>query len=702
MENEKLFIDKELSWLSFNERVLQEAADPSVPIIERMRFLGIFSNNLDEFFRVRVANTRRRLVLEGSKSESGSNTSRLLSKIQQKVLRLNEDFDRICLDVIKGLARQNIFLINEQQLNEEQGKWLKRYFRDRIMRHITPIIVDRYLDLASVLKDDTTYLVASLRSTEKIQYAFIEVPSKRVSRFIQVPREAGKRRRDIILLDNIIRYCLDELFADFFEYETAEAYSMKMTRDAAYDLDENVDLSILERMSGGLKQRLTGQPVRFVYDREMPEAMVEVIKFKLGIKKVDATIPGGRYHNFRDFISFPNVGRKHLENPKLTALSCAAFREHETVFNSISRQDILLHYPYHKFRHFTEFVRQAAYDPNVRAIKLNIYRVAKQSRIISSLISAAENGKEVMVVVELQARFDEEANIEWARQLTEAGVKVDFGAPGLKCHSKLCLISRMEDGELARYAHIGTGNFHEKTAKIYTDFSLFTKNPALTEEVENVFDFIVNPYKQHKFNHLLVSPNDSRNNIYALIDAETEAAKQGKRAEIFIKINNLVDRGVISHLYQASSAGVKIRLIIRGMCALVPGIKGVSENIEIISIVDRFLEHPRVAIFHAGGDNFTFISSADWMTRNIDRRVEVGCPIYQSDLKQVIRDVMEIQWSDTTKARIIDKDQSNQYKPRGNKRKIRSQLAIYDYLKRLEENNAKIDTATGTRTCQPA
>ena len=689
MATEKLFIEKELSWLAFNERVLQEAADKTVPIIERVRFLGIFSNNLDEFFQVRVANTRRRLMLEDTQPDNDTSASHLLIKIQQKVLKQTEQFDHIALDIIKGLARRNIFLVNENQISDEQGKWLKRHFRDRIMRHISPIIVDRYLDLASVLKDDTTYLVVSLRSTEKIQYAFIEVPSKRVSRFIEMPREVGKKRKNIILLDNIIRYCLDEVFAGFFEYETAEAFSMKMTRDAAYDLDENVELSLLEKMSGGLKQRLTGQPVRFVYDRDMPEAMVEVIKFKLGITKMDATIPGGRYHSFRDFISFPNVGRKYLENPKLPALSCTNFHEDETVFDSISRGDILLYYPYHKFRHFTEFVRQAAYDPQVRAIKINIYRVAKNSRIIQSLISAAENGKEVMVVVELQARFDEEANIEWARQLTEAGVKVDVGPTGLKCHSKLCLISRMEQGELVRYAHIGTGNFHEKTAKIYTDFSLFTKHPHITQEAESVFDFIINTHKRHTFEHLIVSPNDARSRIDALIDAEIEAAERGKRAEILLKVNNLVDKGLIERLYQASSAGVSIRMIIRGMCALVPDIPHVSENIHIISIVDRFLEHPRVAIFHAGGDNYTFISSADWMTRNIDHRVEVGCPIYQPKLKKMIREILELQWADTTKARIIDKEQRNQYKARGNKRKIRSQMAIYDYLKQREEKYAR-------------
>ncbi|TAA47593.1 polyphosphate kinase 1 [Corallincola spongiicola] len=688
MSIDHLYVEKELSWLSFNERVLQEAADKSVPIVERVRFLGIFSNNLDEFFRVRVADVKRRLLISKVSKGDANPTQHLLTKIQTKVLKLQEDFDLIYTDVIKGLARHNIFLINEDQLSEQQGLWLKQYFRDKLLRYIAPIIVDRRTDLAKILKDDLTYLIAEMRSPEQVKYAVIEIPTDDAPRFVQMPREKGKKRKNVILLDNIIRYCLDQIFAPFFQYETCHAYSMKMTRDAEYGLSDDIDQSLMEQMSEGLKQRLTAEPVRFVHDREMPESMVELIKFKLGISNFDSVIPGGRYHNFRDFIGFPNIGRSYLEHQKLPAVNSHDFDSHITAFDAIKAKDILLYYPYHKFRYVTEFLRQAAIDPAVRDIKLSVYRLAKRSRIVKSLIDAAENGKKVTVIVELKARFDEEANIEWAKALTEAGVKVDFGVPSLKCHSKLCLVTRKEGDELVRYAHIGTGNFHEKTAKIYTDFSLFTRNREITEEVKNVFEFIIHSYKRFNFKHLVVSPTDSRSRIYRAIDREISSASRGLKASIFLKINNVDDKGIIDRLYKASSAGVKVRMIVRGMCALIPGIPNLSENIEIISIVDRFLEHPRVAVFENEGEPAVWISSADWMTRNIDRRVEVGCPIYDPALKQQIIDILNIQWSDTTKARIIDKEQSNQYKPRGNRRKIRSQIATYEYLKAVEQNKA--------------
>lgn len=680
---DKVYVEKELSWLSFNERVLQEAADVSVPIVERVRFLGIFSNNLDEFFRVRVANLKRRLMI--TRASGGDVVAQhLLSKIQNRVLKLQEDFDHIYIEVIKGLARHNIFLVNEDQLSEEQGLWMRKYFRDKLLRYIAPIIVTNVTKLDRVLKDDMTYLVAEIRSIDEVQYALIAIPADEAPRFIQLPREKGKKRKNVILLDNIIRYCLDDIFEPFFEYESCKAFSMKMTRDAEYDLSEDIDQSLMERMSDGLKQRLKAAPVRFVHDREMPPSMVEFIKYKLGISGFDAVIPGGRYHNFRDFMSFPNIGRSYLENPKMPALTCQDFERHPTVFQAITAKDILLYYPYHKFRHFTEFVRQAAFDTAVTDIKISVYRMAKRSRIIKSLIDAVENGKKVTVVIELRARFDEEANIEWANVLSEAGIKVEFGISVLKCHSKICLVTRTEKDGPVGYAHIGTGNFHEKTAKIYTDMSLYTRHPEITQEVANTFEFIVHSYKRFTFKHLVVSPTDCRRRIHQSIQGEIDAARAGKRAEMFIKLNNIDDHEVINWLYEASQAGVKIRMIIRGMCSLVPGVPGLSENIRVISIVDRFLEHARVAIYHNGGDPEVVISSADWMTRNIDRRVEVGCPIYDPELKQRIIDLLELQWSDTTKARIIDKEQANRYKPRGNRRKIRSQMATYEYLKALE------------------
>lgn len=494
----------------------------------------------------------------------------------------------------------------------------------------------------------------------------------------------------MILLDNIIRLCLNDIFNGFFDYQSLEAYSMKMTRDAEYDLVNEMESSWLELMSSSLKQRLTAEPVRFVYQRDMPNDMVEILRHKLGISSYDSIIPGGRYHNFKDFINFPNVGKDNLVNKPLPRLRHTWFNLFRNGFEAIKERDVLLYYPYHTFEHVLELVRQASFDPSVIAIKINIYRVAKDSRIVESMINAAHNGKKVTVVVELQARFDEEANIHWAKRLTEAGVHVIFSAPGLKIHAKLFLISRIEEGQIVRYAHIGTGNFNEKTARLYTDFSLLTADSRITNEVRRVFNFIENPYRPVSFEHLLVSPQNSRLMLNKHIDREISCAQAGLEAGIILKINNMVDKELIDRLYTASCAGVKIRLIVRGMCALVPNVPGVSENIQVISIVDRFLEHARVYIFENQGDKQVFISSADWMTRNIDYRIEVGVAILDPAIKQRVLDIIDLQLSDTVKARIIDKDLSNDYVSRGNRRKVRSQIAIYDYLKAQEE--AQTDT----------
>lgn len=689
MDDEKLFLEKELSWLSFNERVLQEAQDKTVPLIERIRFLGIFSNNQDEFFKVRVADVKRRILLNRYRNDD-DNPKELLNKIQEKTARLDSNFDDTYREVILALARRNIFLINETQLSLFHSNWLNGYFQNKILRHITPIVLSEEVNLLNFLKDDHTYLAVKMEKhathgePSKRRYALVEIPTDDLPRFVVLPAEGSRKKKTLMILDNIIRFGLDQIFQGFFDYDTIDAFSIKMTRDAEYDLTDEVDLSLLEKMSEGLKQRLTAEPVRFVYDDQMPDDLLALIKAKLHISSYDHIRGGGRYHSFKDLMSFPNVGRKYLEHKKMPALNSAMFDKHITAFEAINERDILLHYPYHKFSYLTELVRQSSFDPKVRSIKINIYRVAHNSRIMHSLIEAAHNGKRVTVVVELRARFDEQANIEWAQQLTDAGVRVLFGLPSLKVHSKLLLISREEDGVLRYYSHIGTGNFHEKTAKIYTDFALFTKNQEIGTEVSNVFKFIERPYRRYKFNHLMVSPIESRRRLYSLIDNEIRQANAGKPAWIIAKVNNLVDHGIINRLYAASKAGVKIRMIIRGMCSLLPGIPGVSENISIISIVDRFLEHPRIFIFNSDGEEKTFISSADWMTRNIDQRIEVGCPIYHPELKHYLRDLLEIQFSDTTKARIVDREQSNQYVKRGNRRKIRSQIEIYNYIRERE------------------
>ncbi|TDB56280.1 polyphosphate kinase 1 [Photorhabdus luminescens] len=684
MSQDRLYTEKELSWLSFNERVLQEAADKSNPLIERMRFLGIYSNNLDEFYKVRFADVKRRILINEERGSAAS-ARNVLKKIQAKVAKTDQEFDVLYNELLLEIARNQIFLINERQISPNQQIWLRQYFRQHLRPHTTPILINPETNLVEFLKDDYTYLAVEIVHGQNIQYALLEIPSDKVPRFVNLPPEMPHRRKSMILLDNIMRYCLDEIFKGFFDYDSLNAYSMKMTRDSEYDLATEMESSLLELMSSTLKQRLTAEPVRFVYQREMPDEMVELLRSKLGLSNDDSVISGGRYHNFKDFIKFPNEGKKNLLNKPLPRLRHTWFDNFRNGFDAIREQDVLLYYPYHTFEHVLELLRQASFDPSVLSIKINIYRVAKDSRIIDSMIHAAHNGKKVTVVVELQARFDEEANIHWAKRLTEAGVHVIFSAPGLKIHAKLFFISRLEGEEIVRYAHIGTGNFNEKTARLYTDYSLLTANPQITNEVRRVFNFIENPYRPVKFENLMVSPQNSRAMLNQLISQEIANARANKPAGITLKINNLVDKDLVDRLYDASEAGVKIRLLIRGMCSLVPNQPGFSENIQITSIVDRFLEHDRVYVFTNDGDEKVFLSSADWMTRNIDYRIEVAVCLLDPQLKQRVLDILELQFNDTVKARYVDKELSNSYVPRGNKRKIRAQLAIYDYIKALEQ-----------------
>ncbi|QDX96835.1 polyphosphate kinase 1 [Pectobacterium carotovorum subsp. carotovorum] len=688
MGQDKLYIEKELSWLSFNERVLQEAADKSNPLIERMRFLGIYSSNLDEFYKVRFADLKRRILINEEQGLDG-NLRHLLGKIQARVLKTDQIFDSLYNELLLEMARNQIFLVNERQVSPTQQEWLRDYFRQYLRPHITPILIFNETNLVEFLKDSYTYLAVEIIRGDEISYALLEIPSDKIPRFVNLPAEAPLRRKTMILIDNILRYCLDDIFKGFFDYDALNAYSMKMTRDAEYDLVTEMESSLLELMSSSLKQRLTAEPVRFVYQRDMPDAMVEMLLEKLGISSYDSVIPGGRYHNFKDFISFPNVGRANLVNKPLPRLRHTGFNHFRNGFDAIRERDVLLYYPYHTFEHVLELLRQASFDPNVLSIKINIYRVAKDSRIINSMIHAVHNGKKVTVVVELQARFDEEANIHWAKRLTEAGVHVIFSVPGLKIHAKLFLISRREGENIVRYAHIGTGNFNEKTARLYTDYSLLTADERITNEVRRVFNFIENPYRPVSFEHLLVSPQNSRDKLYQLINTEIENALANRDAGITLKVNNLVDKGLAEKLYQASSAGVKINLLVRGMCSLIPNLPGISENIQVISILDRYLEHDRVYVFNNGGDKKVYLSSADWMTRNIDYRIEVAVEILDPILKNRVLETLDILFSDTVKARVIDKESSNRYVSRGNKRKVRAQNAIYDYIKALEQPGDK-------------
>ena len=680
-------INREISWLSFNERVLQEASDPSTPLIERLKFLGIFSNNRDEFYRVRVA-TINRLTKLGKKAIDiyGDDPKELLQKLQRKVIEQQQNFEEIYQELLHELAKQNVFIINEKQLNQNQQQYVKDYFHNQVETNLFPIMVDENKPFP-YMKDKSGYLFVRLISTvqkQKNKYALIEIPSRTTSRFIILPQE--KNKKYIILLDDVIRYNVHEMFS-VFGYITKEAINIKLTRDAELDIDQDVSKSMLEKISKGVKDRKKGQPVRFVYDSTMSKEMLAFIMKKLGMDKKDNAIPGGRYHNFKDFIGFPNIGEKKLmyEHPRPLNHKYL-YHINTSILNVIKQKDILLHYPYHTYDHTITLLREASIDPTVESIKITLYRVADSSKIANALVNAIKNGKKVTVLVELQARFDEENNIYWANKLQEEGATVIYGVPGLKVHSKLFLITTRVRGKEIKYAHIGTGNFNEKTARIYTDFSLLTADKNITDEISSVFDFYANNFKTGVYKHLAVAPFFMRQTFVNLIDKEISNAKSGKKASMILKMNSLVDKDMIEKLYEASQAGVQITLIVRGICSLVTEIAGYSDNIKAYSIVDKYLEHARVFIFANGGNEKIYITSADWMSRNLDSRSEVAVPILDADVKKQIKDIINIQISGNTKVRILDRLQQNLYKKaKPGERKIRVQDEIYNYLKKDKE-----------------
>ncbi|MBM7423464.1 polyphosphate kinase 1 [Spongiibacter marinus] len=675
---DKAWIAKELSWLSFNDRVLQEAADPSVPIIQRIRYLGIFSNNLDEFFRVRVADVRRLAAFSTpSKQEE---YKQLLEEIRQKVLKLQHRFESTYNANLKELRRRKIYVINEKQLDDSQIEYVRNYFHAHIQQELVPIVLDEANPMPE-LNDASIYLAIKLSYQGQTRFALLEVPTTRIERFVRIPGRNGKKGKVLIALENMIRVCLPQVFRGVFPLDSAEAYTIKLTRDAELELGEEVTQTFVEKMTQSLKRRRKGDPVRFVYDAQMPNDLLEYLVRRLGLGRLDSMIPGGRYHNSKDFMRFPNLGPAYLDSKSLPKIRVPEIDAADNILSCMRERDLLLFYPYHSFDYLTDLLKTAAIDPAVKSIRISLYRVASNSHVVDALLNAVANHKEVTVVVELQARFDEEANIALSQRLTDGGVNVILGVPGLKVHSKLISISRQEGSVQKYYSHVGTGNFNEKTAEVYTDFSLLTYDQAIGDEVAKVFDFIAYTYKRHNFQHLAVSPLNSRDRVIENVQAEIDAAKRGDECGITLKCNNLVDRELVDKLYEASQAGVPIRLIVRGMCSLVPGVKGLSENIEAISIVDGFLEHPRVYIFRNSGKPRYFISSADLMTRNIDFRVEVTCPIYSPELQQRIQSIIDIQWADNVKARLIDPSQTNAFRPRKKSApKVRSQLQIHSYL----------------------
>lgn len=674
-------INREVSWLAFNERVLQESLDKNTPLIERLRFLGIYSNNLDEFFRVRMATVNRMIELKNKYIEGFDGSPKLLlSELQKEIKNQRRKYDISYQRILKELEAHQIYHLNEKNIPAAFLPQLEDYFQNELKQDIVPILLDKKRKFPRLV-DKEIYLAVSMENStaKKFRFALIQIPSSH-PRFYTI-KENDKSY--VLILDDIIRLFLNQIFA-LFKFDKISAYTFKFTRDAELNLDDDISISMYDKMEESIKQRKKGEPVRFIYDENMNKELLNFLKDAIGISIFDHVAPSGRYHNFKDLMQFPDFGIPNFIFPKLPPLTHPDLTNQVSIIKSVLKKDILLHYPYHKFDHLVDLLREAAIDPKVQEIKINIYRVAKRSQVINALINAIKNGKEVTVVMELQARFDEENNMYWSTILREQGAKIIYGVPGLKVHSKLIQITRKTGKTTQIIAHIGTGNFHGGTAKIYTDFGLLTSNTLITKEVVKVFNLLENNIERGIYKQLLVSPFNTRRKFLQLINNEIKAVKKGKRASIDIKINNLVDSKMINKLYEASKAGVKMRLIVRGTCCLIPGVIGLSENIEVRSIVGRFLEHTRFFIFHNDGDPIYLLSSADWMQRNLDKRIEVSAPILDNALKEEVQEIFEMQWQDNVKARIIDPEQKNRYYKDSRSENIcfNAQVEIHRYYER--------------------
>ncbi len=688
---DNIYIDREKSWLTFNARVLQEAADETVPLLDRLRFLGIFSNNLDEFFRVRYAAIRR-MNIEQDDTEKilgGISAERLLKDITDIVIEQQSESLRILSDIETKLEKENIYIINEKEINKDQENFIKDFFIQRVSPAVVTIMLNN-LEEFPLLRDTSGYLAVKLvmkptketffntfMPKQDVKYAIVEMP-KTVNRFVVLP--SNNEKQYIILLDDVIRYNLHSIF-NVFDYESITAHMIKITRDAQLEFDSDLSKSLLEKISDSVKERRVGEPVRFVYDQDIAKDTLEFLLKRMKIDSSDSIIPGGRYHNRRDYMDFPNLGRYDLLYKQNYALPIPGLNLEGSILTKIKEKDYLLNAPYQSFSYLIRFLREAALDPKVISIKITLYRLAKNSQIVSSLINAAKNGKKVIVQIELQARFDEASNISYSEQMQTEGIQLIFGVKGLKVHSKICVIERQENEKIKMYGFISTGNFNEVTARFYTDVTLFTYNQKILKDANKIFDFFDVNYRIHRYKHLIVSPHYTRSRFNKLIDREIMNSLAGKKATIKLKMNSLTDSKMIDKLYEASRAGVKIKLIIRGICCLIPGVKGMSENIEAISIVDNYLEHSRIYIFYNEGNPEVFISSADFMTRNLDSRVEVTCPIYDNDIKNELMDCFEISWKANVKARIHNNALENKYRKVNGEKPFRAQLEMYNYYR---------------------
>lgn len=650
----KAYVERDVSWMYFNHRILQEAEKEFVPLLERLSFLGIYSNNLDEFFRVRVASLNRMLERKLDKD-----TEQQIKKSLKTINKLNESYSKEYTEavdkVFEELETHKIRLVTEANLNDEQKDFLSQFFYDKLNGSVNPIWLSEIEDL-TVLEDNRIYLIVEKceKKDNKKKYAIVKVPDRIYGRWVKIPSSDGFD--NIMYLDDVIRYCLPLVFLGFKE-STYRAYSFKFTKDAEMEMDNDADFGTMEKIALGVNSRKKGEAVRVIYDHEMPREMQRKLRDRLNTKELDASLAGGRYQNHKDLMSFPDCGRNDLKYDKWTPIMKPEFVSNESILDQIRQKDRFIHVPYHNFNGYIRVLREAAIKPEVKSIKTTLYRLAKDSKVVKALITAARNGKKVTAVVELFARFDEESNIKWSKRMQEEGVNVIFGVEGLKIHSKLLYI----ESKKGNIACIGTGNFHEGNAKIYTDYLMMTARPKIVNEVAKVFDFIDRPFSPFRFNELLVSPNSMKSRILRMLDTEIKNAGEGKEAWVKIKINHITDTDMVTKLYQASKAGVKIDIVIRGNCSLVPGIKGLSENIRCVGIIDRYLEHSRILIFANGGKPRYFLGSADWMPRNLLNRIEVLTPVYDEELQADLMRTISYGMRDTTNGRIVDGKGTNNF-----------------------------------------
>ena len=692
MEKEKelkgAFVERDLSWMYFNHRILQEAEKKEVPILERMSFLGIYSNNLDEFFRVRMASLNR-LALSKDKNIKADRerAKKTIKNINHLNACYNKEFEKAVDDITEELEAKGMRLLHETELNEEQQLFIRRLYLEKLNGSTNPIWLSQVKEIGATGDDGIFLAIKRMEWHEdkkkpKVDYALIAMPDKELGRFVRLPKSDGME--NIMYLDDVIRYCLPMIFIGEGK-ATYEAYSFKFTKDAEMEMDNDLNSGVMQKVAKGVKSRKSGEPIRVIYDDSMPKELLKRIMSRLNIDTLDTIVSGGRYQNHKDLMAFPDCGRTDLKYPKWTPILKPELETEQSILDTIRQKDRFIHVPYHSFNSFIRVLREAALSPDVKAINVTLYRLAKASKVVKALICAARNGKKVTVVIELLARFDEESNIKWSKRLQEAGVEVVFGVEGLKIHSKLVYI-QCKSGDIAC---IGTGNLHEGNAKVYTDYMMMTARPQIVREVKKVFEFISKPFKPVKFRELLVSPNEMKPKILRLISDEIRNAKEGLEAWIKVKINHITDEDVVAKLYEASQAGVKISLLVRGNCSLVPGLPGVSENISALGVIDTYLEHARILIFANGGNPKYFLGSADWMPRNLVNRIEVLTPVYDEQLQHDLERTIDYGLRDTTNARIVDGRGGNQFKEGA---PFRSQEQLYvDYLKESQEMNNVIN-----------